>query len=549
MNERLISKTAGAFFALLFAAIMLVVPAQAFAGTDNFAVLADPHVRGEGDDGLVTNNADALRAFKWASKVSGLDAVIVAGDLTDRGYSDDFITYNSLWQKTQLSVPRIQVIGNHDTNHGGAFSGLSVGSCAASFKSINNGKINDYREFENANVMTISGPYRAGGNGVYTKAMLKTLNANLKKTVRQGKMAIVVSHYPYRTTFPNYKRLLSILKSYPNVIFISGHRHYNSASHWMKKVKPKELTKMRVKATPYKRTGIKAKKVAYTFKSLAVDSVARNHDVGGGFWQSAGQSIGCSLSVSSNGKIVYKRYSMKSGKCLKTWRTKQTKGSIRVKSVSMTKKKNATLIYRVTFSDGKAHGGIKSGGTFALKTGKSKKISGIPAGVLVSVQCVDGPAGWSKAKKAKIEVTNKTRNVVIKHTYKKPKNVPSSSTTMSSSTSSSTESSTESSSEGTESTSGSEDPESSSTSGDEQDPSSSSTEGSESTSGGQDDPSDPGSSSSSGDEGTAGDGSSSSTGSEPTDPVSESSSSSEATEGEGGDTTPEPPPTGGDNGA
>ena len=413
----------------------IAIPEHAFAAPTTFAVLADTHVSAQGDGGNMTNNADALRAFKWAGSVSGLDAIIVAGDLTDRGYSSEFVLYNSLWQKVDTTAPRIQCIGNHDTNHGGLWSGLSVGACASQFKSINKGKITDYQEFDNANVMTIGGPYRSGGSGVYTKSMLKKLNKYLKKTVRQGKMAVVVSHYPYTTRFANSDRLLSILKSYPNVIYISGHVHYYSSKKWMQKVKPKAIAKITKKKTPYKRAGIKAKKAAYAFKSLGVDSVTRYHSVGS-IWQSSGQSIGGKLDVSDNGRIVYKRYNMKNGKCLKTWKMKQLKGSVTVKPVSTTKGKKGTVSYRVTFSDGGTYGGVKSGGTLKVATGKSKIISGIPAGVLVTVQGT-GSDGWSKTKKAKIEVTGKNRNVVLKHSYKKPKSKKSSSSSASSSTSSS----------------------------------------------------------------------------------------------------------------
>ena len=472
MNTRTKRSITAALLSVVFVFALAAIPAQAFAAPTTFAVLTDPHVRAQGDDGEVTNNADALRAFKWASNVSGLNAVIVAGDLTDRGYSSEFVLYNSLWNQTNLSAPRIQCIGNHDTNHGGAFSGLSVGACASNFKSINKGKITDFQQFEHANVMTIGGPYRSGGSGVYTKSMLKTLNKNLKKTIRQGKMAIVVSHYPYTTRFSNSDRLLSILKSYPNVIYISGHVHYYSSKKWMKKVTPKAVAKITKKKTPYKRAGIKAKKIAYTFKSLGVDSVARNHSIGG-YWQSAGQSIGGKLSVGDSGNIVYKRYNMRSGKCLKTWKMKQLKGSITVKSISNTKGKKGTISYKITFSDGKTYGGVKSGTTFKLATGKTKKFSRIPAGVLVTVQGVGGDPGWSKTKAAKIEVTKKNRNVVLTHTYKKPKNVPSSSSSASSSTSSSSE-------EPSESSSSTEEPidETTSSSGEEsgQDQSSSSTE-------------------------------------------------------------------------
>ena len=151
---------------------------------------------------------------------------------------------------------------------------------------------------------------------------------------------------------------------------------------------------------------------------MNVSSVTRNHSVHG-VWKSAGQSTGQSLSISKSGKIVFKRYSMRSGNLLRTWVSHQMKGAIAVQAKSLTSGQAGWMQYRVKFSDGKTYGGIPSGGTFKLKTGKTKKFTDIPAGVLVTVRCVKVPTGWTKpAKSMKVEVTDKKRVVVTKHRLK-----------------------------------------------------------------------------------------------------------------------------------
>jgi len=403
--------------ALVFvcAFLLLVSPVRAYAASETFAVLADPHVRYQGDDFLVKNNADALRAFKWTRNIPNLTAAIIAGDLTDRGFSADYVKYNALWKQANVSAPRIQCIGNHDTNNAGAWNGLSATQCALYFKRVNGGTITSFNEFQYANVMTIGGPYRKNGRGVYTDAMIKQLNSRLLKTVRQGKMAIVVCHYPYATRYANYKKMLGVLKSYPNVLYISGHTHYPSPSRRFELVSPGSVQSQR---TPYTRVGIKAGSVSYPFTSMNLSSVTRNHSVHG-TWKSAGQSTAQSLHISKSGKIVLKRYSLNSGKLTRSWVTHQMKGTVAVQAKSLSSGKAGWMVYRVKFSDGKAYGGVESGGTFKLKTSKTKKFTDIPAGVLVTVRCIQAPRGWTKSSKAaKVEVTAKKRVIVTKHRLK-----------------------------------------------------------------------------------------------------------------------------------
>ena len=75
--------------------------------------------------------------------------------------------------------------------------------------------------------------------------------------------------------------------------------------------------------------------------------------------------------------------------------------------------------YRVTFSDGKAHGGVKSGGVFSLKVGQTKTFSNITAGVLVTVEQVGAPSGFSSAPRASVEVSDKPQTVIMKSSYQR----------------------------------------------------------------------------------------------------------------------------------
>jgi len=82
--------------------------------------------------------------------------------------------------------------------------------------------------------------------------------------------------------------------------------------------------------------------------------------------------------------------------------------------------KGGVFRYRITFSDGKTYGKVQSGGTFTLKVGHTKKFSNIPAGILVTVEQVSAPKGWSKAKTHCVEAGANVRTLTMKATYKKP---------------------------------------------------------------------------------------------------------------------------------
>jgi len=414
-QSHIMRRSLAALLLVLACALSLTAPPAALAQSDVFAVLADTHVRFQGDDLLIKNNADTMRAFRWASGLKGLDGVIVAGDIADRGFAGDFQAYDLLWQRTKLTVPRIQCMGNHDTNNGGALSGLNVKKCTAEFKKINGGKTTSFQEFDNANVITLGGPYTRSGKNVYSNYQLKQLDKRLLQTARQGKMAVVVCHYPYNTALPKRNKMLAILESYPNVIFISGHVHYFLPSQWFQRVHPSTSA-----TTPFKRSGINAKKASYSFVSIGADSVTRNHSVGG-TWKSKGQTIGQWLRITNGGKVRYQRYDLKTGAKLKAWTATQLTGTVKVTAKSATAGKKGKMTYQVVFSDGKAHGGLESGATFKLKTGKSRAFKHIPAGVLVTVKCVDAPAGWSTPNRLRVEVTGETQTLVLKHVYKKPK--------------------------------------------------------------------------------------------------------------------------------
>lgn len=389
-------------------ALIFATPKQAIAVSEDFVLLADTHL----GQPYKPSYKETERALKWAVKFDNLKAVCVAGDLTDRGASDSYDEWKSLCGSILGNSKHIQALGDHDTGKDGEylrhFPKLTVARGYTYFKQLNGGSPTSFTQFETANIITVGG-VRAKGYHVITKGMLKQLNSRLRKTAREGKVAIVVCHYPYDDEALNMRsRLMGVLRSYPNVIYVSGHKHQYASSRQCQVAKPACIT------TPFKRTGY-SRKTKYSFRSIGVNACSA-------YRAGNGTSYADSLTICENGKITVQKQNLTKGRVEKKWTFKKAKSAIVVKSTSASTRypRKDPLVYRITFSDGKAYGGVNSGETFTLKAGCTKKFSRIPAGVLVTVEQVDAPEGWSKAKTQSIEIGTRTRTLTMKAKYSKP---------------------------------------------------------------------------------------------------------------------------------
>ena len=396
------------FGALLFA--LAVGASRAYAATEDFALLADTHLGQPGE----AVYKEAEHALRWAVKFPNLKAVCVAGDLTDRGSAKSYDEWAFLCGNILQGAAHIQALGDHDTGKSGEYLHanplLTVANGYSNFLKINGGSVTSYHEFEHANVMTVGGS-TASGHCSLPSSMLKTLNGRLKRTARQGKVALVICHYPYNSySLASRSKLMGVLRSYPNVIYVSGHLHRYSPDAQCRIARPSCTT------TPYARAGF-ARGTEYSFKSIGVNACSS--------YRSNSYSYANSLSIGDDGAISLKKWNLSNDTVARSWSFRQAKSSIAVKAKPSKKKypRSAKLTYSITFSDGKAYGGVSSGSTFTLAAGGVKTFGNIPAGVLVSVKLVDAPKGWKKSKTYRMEVGKSKRIVRVKTAYKakKPK--------------------------------------------------------------------------------------------------------------------------------
>lgn len=375
----------------------------AWAKTETVAVLADTHL-GLPDQPSYEETENALA---WASELPQLKAVVVAGDLTDRG---DPISYSE-WEYLYESIIGGQLpavaLGDHDTGKNGIYLGanrtLTVANGLRYFKDINGGTITTFRKYENFNIMTVGG-IRARGHSVITPSMLQELDARLKSTVRSGKIAVVVCHYPYNSGALNMRlRFMGVLRSYPNVIYVSGHRHRYTGASRCHSVAPACAT------TAYSRAGHK-KPVKFAFTSVGVNACSS--------YRSRDYSYADTLNVTDAGRVRVEKWNLSKGKIDRIWSFKQVKSSIAVqlpaKAAQLAEQGDFTC--EVTFSDGGTYSGMRSGSSFKLSANTSKTFSNIPAGVLVTVQVTDAPAPWTTQGVKSLEVSDSPQILYAKTT-------------------------------------------------------------------------------------------------------------------------------------
>ena len=405
------SRTWALVFALLVCGLCVfsvaTVPQRAYAQSEDYLLLADTHL---GQPYMPSYN-ETEHALLWASEFDNLKAVTVAGDLTDRGSAESYSEWEFLCASICPWATRIQALGDHDTGKDGIYlesdKSLTVLKGYERFKEINGGAATSYHEFEHANVMTLGG-IKATGQWPLSTSMLDELNDRLQATARQGKIAIIICHYAHTSDSMNMRsELAGVLRSYPNVIFVSGHRHTYSLTRQCMVASPS------CKKTPYTREGY-SKDTRYTFTSVGVNACSK--------YRNGSNSYADTLRIDDNGKIVLSKWNLSEGVCDKTWTFDQVKSSVVVQAAPNTSSYLATdkLTYRITFSDGGTYGGVPSGSTFTLGVDGSKVFTSIPAGVLVTAQLVDAPAGWSQIKASPVEVTNSARTLKVEVAYDGP---------------------------------------------------------------------------------------------------------------------------------
>ena len=367
-------------------------PYAAFASTDVFAVVTDTHIGTTPE-----NDANTIAAMNRASQMKGISAFINCGDVTNLGVEEEYWRYLYMYNQSGLEVPMIQTIGNHDNAVGGnpkwlepgGYVGYDADTGVDFFVNIlNGGELNTVHHFKNSDVITIGQGCKQKG-GIYPKDMLKWLDKQLKKTIRKGKVAVVVSHYaPWHTLNKqgsepaNIEEMFGICQSYPNVIYLCGHGHtYGKELRYQSYIYDKAET------TSYKREGVDTSKVKYPVNLCCLNAVSRISGFFGTEMKSERNSNFYVLAIDDKGKATLVEEDLTHEKI-----TEEIDFPIETSDIVLSFEdvpKGTISHVSVSFSDGKSYS-FSDGLPYLGRGGDRVVLRRVPKGVLATAVC-DNP--------------------------------------------------------------------------------------------------------------------------------------------------------------
>ena len=215
----------------------------------SFAAISDLHIETtEYNDAMAKYTDLTLNAilpdFKRFEKE--LDALVVAGDITDHGYEEQWQKTQELFTSYDLTDNIILAAGNHDT-WTRAEQGKSYKDLFTEYSSKISGKDIDniYYSLEVKGYTFIVLCSEADNvGGYFSDAQINWLKAELKKAAEKDKPIFVICHWPINQTHglpqsfgdkeydettggmgAQSAAIEQALKEYDNVFLISGHIH------------------------------------------------------------------------------------------------------------------------------------------------------------------------------------------------------------------------------------------------------------------------------------------------------------------------------------
>ena len=190
----------------------------------NFTVMSDVHMEG---NNKASRDAFIREMYDVKNNTFGNDALVLLGDNTMNGQHIESLFLYGLLAKIEPAEQVFIALGNHDTGNG-----------EGRYNSLISRFYTYYNDFYDAGIST---PYYAKElNGyqflflgseeddvnspIVSDQQLQWLDAQLAQATAEGKPVFVCSHHPY-THYENPEALVSILTSYKNVFFFTGHMH------------------------------------------------------------------------------------------------------------------------------------------------------------------------------------------------------------------------------------------------------------------------------------------------------------------------------------
>jgi len=197
------------FFLLLFEFSFHAFATKPF----RFALMSDLHI----SVAKHQPSEDLQRAVSDVNNLTGIDFVIVSGDVSDRGDTVSLRMAKRMLQK--LTMPYYIIPGNHDVKW------YETGS--ANFNAVF-GKTNfDFTHNDIEFIGFTTAPLNISGLGYIQPEDLNLVKTELEKTGNE-KSVFMVTHYPLQTgDVDNWKELTNELKNHNVQAVLGGHYHRN----------------------------------------------------------------------------------------------------------------------------------------------------------------------------------------------------------------------------------------------------------------------------------------------------------------------------------
>lgn len=224
---------------------------QSFKGALAFAVISDTHV--ENNKG-VGAGVKVPQALKNITSYKPLDAIFVAGDLTDGGSADQYKRFASIWGNDANFTNPVDrfvfMMGNHDN-----FSATPYDNYQNGLKDFNMGEpypLDQYHVIKGYPFISLSQrngsnndvSNSANGTAAYPKSTCDSLTTWMARAAKEcpGKPIFIITHvaprYSCYSSWPNLEGdggswpawsmnvLNPILNKYPQAVVFAGHSHY-----------------------------------------------------------------------------------------------------------------------------------------------------------------------------------------------------------------------------------------------------------------------------------------------------------------------------------
>jgi len=178
-----------------------------------FALFSDLHI----SSGYPQPTEDLQKAVSDVNQLSGIDFMIISGDISDLGDTVSLRMAKQMLQK--LHMPYYIIPGNHDVKW--------YESGATNFKAVFG---DDKFEFTHKGIDFIgftTAPLTNSGLGTIQPGDILWIKKMLEKTGTE-KPVIVITHYPLQTgDVDNWKEMISVLKKCNVQAVLGGHVHRN----------------------------------------------------------------------------------------------------------------------------------------------------------------------------------------------------------------------------------------------------------------------------------------------------------------------------------